>query len=352
MGVGVTALAAGAVILSSIGTTLPSPVTPGSQPVAPHAELTAEAWILYDATADVVLEERNANVERPMASVTKVMTALVVRDKAAVEEIVTVSQNAADTRESEVGIRAGERWSVGELLAGVLVRSGNDAAVALAEHVGGSVEGFADLMNVKAAELSLEHSHFMNPHGLDQEGHYTSATDLLTMTRAALADPVLTRLARTRVVKFRDTPGRVSLRINNTNRLLGAYPGVVGFKTGFTGLAGRVLISVADVGPRRLIAVVMGSEDHFADTRDLLDYGFATFGAGDRMRHGLLEEEGGGGAVPLNLLPLLSEDQRLRALGPLADGTWAVTPSRETSLGEAIERLLRAQLSVLLGGSE
>jgi D-alanyl-D-alanine carboxypeptidase len=264
----------------------------------PPAALGAEAWLLYDAGNEVMLISSNIDEPRALASVTKLMTALVALDYASVDDIVTVSEEAAAIGEAEVGLVAGEQWTMWELLNAIVVRSANDAAVAIAQHVGGDIEGFANLMNQKAVELGMTSSRFANPHGLDEEGHFTSADDLLTLAQAALDDPTISRLARTQVVKFRPNPEGVERRALNTNELLGAYPGVTGLKTGFTSQAGRVLVSSAERGGRELIAVVMGSEDHFADTRELLEYGFATMGAADLFRAGLAEEQGGGGTPP------------------------------------------------------
>jgi D-alanyl-D-alanine carboxypeptidase len=325
------------------------PTEAGSGPPPEPVELTAEAWIVYDVDADLVLASQRADEERPMASVTKIMTALVVVEEADLDGTVRISESAAATGEAEIGLVPGERWSVRDLLAAVMVRSGNDAAVALAEHVGGSVEGFAELMNEKAAAIGLEHTHFVNPHGLDEEGHYTSAADLIAMARLALADPYLARLARTKLITFRPDPSGVARRARNTNRLLGAYPGVVGVKTGFTGLAGKVLVSALERNNRTLLAVVMGSEDHFRDSRELLDWGYSLPTLEARFLAPLVAEEGGGGSVPgvrINAATRL----RLSIPQDLPDGQWAVTPFRASPLGRDIEAWLRGTLPVTLGG--
>lgn len=276
-----------------------SPLPPGALPVAePPLGLGAESWLLYDASNGTMLLASNIDEPRALASVTKLMTALVALDHASIDDIVTISEEAAGVGEAEVGLVAGEQWTLWELLNAIVVRSANDAAVAIAEHVGGDIDGFADLMNQKAVELGMTTSRFANPHGLDEEGHFTSAHDLLTLAQAALDEAIISRLGRTRVVKFRPNPEGVERRAVNTNELLGAYPGVTGLKTGFTSQAGRVLVSSADQGGRELIAIVMGSEDHFADTRTLLEYGFDTMGAADLFRAGLAEEQGGGAAPP------------------------------------------------------
>ena len=342
-----SALAAAAVFSVSGYT---APVIPAFEADGPP-DLTAEAWILYDADADVVLAAKAANEERPMASVTKIMTALVVADNADLEEKVRVSEKAANVGESEIGLYAGERWAVKDLLAGLLIRSGNDAAMALAEHVGGSVEGFADMMNAKAEELGLEHSNFVNPHGLDHPEHYTSATDLVMMTEAALEDPYLSRLARTRLVTFTPSPTGVARRANTTNRLLGVYPGVVGFKTGYTGRAGLVLASVLEQGDRTLIAVVMGSDGHFDDTRELLDYGARTLTIHDRLLAELVPEQGGGGELPSGITLSSKELAQLEVVSNLPDGSWAVNTFETTDLGYRIRDWMRSVAPVTLGGT-
>jgi len=233
----------------------------------------------------------------------------------------------------------------------MLVRSGNDAAVALAQHVGGSVSGFADLMNAKAAEMGLQHSHFVNPHGLDADGHYTSAADLAVIARAVLDDPVLATMVRTRIVKFTASPTGAARIAENTNALLGRYPGVVGMKTGYTSEAGRVLVSALERGDRTLVAVVMGSEDHFADSRELLDWAYRSRSLQVRLLVPLLEEEGGGGTVPTGTR--LSPELRVQVatIRPLPSGLEAVTPPEETGGAIAIREWLRDILPVTLGGA-
>lgn len=312
--------------------------------------VTAPSWVLYDETNDVVLAEAMADAERSPASVTKVMTALVVRDHTESDDLVLISTTAAATGEAEIGVYPGELWTVEDLLAAMMVRSGNDAAVALAEHVGGSVEGFAAMMNDKAAALGLAHSHFVNPHGLDHPDHYSSARDQLTIALAALDDPVLARLVRTKVVAFRKDPNGIPRRAVNTNRLLGAYPGVIGVKTGFTGQAGRVLVAAAEQGGRTLVSVVMGSDDHFEDTRQLLEWGFDTFDVGDRAEAALLVPFGGGGtsAPPVRLAP--DVERRLRAMPELPRDSG--TGSRvATPLELEIAEFLRGAIPVTVGGT-
>ena len=332
--------------------TLSSPRIVVDTPAPELPELTASSWVLYDADAGVTLASHNADRQRPMASVTKIMTALVVMENAGLDESVRVSATAEAVGESEIGLFVGEVWTVGELLAAMMVRSGNDAAMALAEHVGGSVRGFAEMMNAKAEQLGLEDSSFVNPHGLDATNHFTTANDLRVMAEAALKHPYLVRLGRTEQIEFKADPRGIPRVANTTNKLLGVYPGVVGLKTGFTSRAGLVLVSVLEHNGRTLIGVVMRSSAHFDDTRELLDYGIRTVSLRDRYLAPLLAPEGGGtnngGPVPSWSE---EEEARLFAAGALPTGDWATTSFRAGDLGRSIEAWMRSVLPVTLGGS-
>ncbi len=327
-------------------TLLASPIRFSAEPEPPTLE--SEAWIAVDAASGSTLLEFNADEERAMASVTKLMTALVVRAHADLDDRVRISEAAAAVGEAEVGLVAGEVWSVRDLLAAVLVRSGNDAAHALAEYVGGSIAGFADQMNQMAADMGLEHSNFANPHGLDDEGHYTSARDLTVMAEAVLADNVLAQLTRTGIVRFKPSPEGVSRITTNTNRLLNRYPGVIGLKTGYTGKAGRVLVSAAEIEGQTIIAVVMGSENHFADTAAILDYVTQSYSIRDRLLVPLAEQEGGGG--PVGLLDV-DEQRFVKSRQPLPNGRDAVTPWGQTPGSQQVEDMVRRMIPVVLGGS-
>ncbi len=339
-----------ALIVAALAALNPAPARGSLPPLVfapPSAppEVTAEAWLLYDEDTDTMLASQNAAEPRAMASVTKIMSALVAVRAADPSEIVIISESAATTGEAEIGIAAGEVWTLRDLLAAMLVRSGNDAAVAVAEHVGGSVPGFAEMMNEMADLIGLQDTSFVNPHGLDAEGHYMTAEDLLTLGRRALEEPLIARLVRTRVVRFRDDPEGKARRAVNTNSLLGAYPGVAGVKTGFTADAGRVLIAVAQRGDRRLWTVVMGSANHFDDTRRLLEYGFSTFGPADIARAAGFEQ-GGGGSTADTVPDWLAV--RLAATPPLADGRWALTSFDSTPAGAAIDAELRELVPTFL----
>lgn len=342
------------VILSlSIGPVFSPPSIVVDAPVPELPEITAKAWLLYDADADVVIAEHNSDEPRPMASVTKIMTSLVVVENAALDETVRISARAEAVGEAEIGLFVGELWTVADLLAAVMVRSGNDAAMALAEHVGGTVEGFADMMNAKADALGLENTRFVNPHGLDADGHFTTASDLRVMAEAAMRHPYLARLMRTLEVEFKPNPRGVSRSARSTNKLLGVYPGVIGVKTGFTSKAGRVLVSAHQHNRHTLIAVVMGSADHFADTRELLDYGARVVSLRDRFVAPLYSEQGGGsapdGGIPISFSA--TEAARLARITDVPEGRWATTSFRATDLGQEIEAFLRDLTPVTLGGA-
>ena len=171
--VGATAMA------PAVVTQIPIPLE--GLPIPQPPSVTAQSWILYDETFDQVLGELDPDDQRPMASTTKMMTAIVVLENTALTDRVTISTNAAEAGESEIGLYAGESMTVDDLLYALLLQSANDGAVALAEHVGGSVASFVRMMNDKAADLGLENTRFANPHGLDAPGHYSSARDLLTI---------------------------------------------------------------------------------------------------------------------------------------------------------------------------
>jgi D-alanyl-D-alanine carboxypeptidase len=213
--------------------------------------------------------------------VTKIMTALVLLEHGRLSDTVTVSRGAAAVRGYQLGLRVGQRVSLEDLLAAILIRSANDAAVAAAEHVGGSVAGFAALMNAKARALGMTQSRFANPHGLDEPGHVTTARDMAQLTRAALDHPHFARLVSVRearvnvwqAVRKRKLVARPRLIVSH-NRLLGRLEGADGVKTGYTDAAGRCLVASATRGDRRMIAVLLNAPDRWSDAELLLEYGF------------------------------------------------------------------------------
>ncbi|HRX03634.1 MAG TPA: D-alanyl-D-alanine carboxypeptidase family protein [Anaerolineae bacterium] len=227
--------------------------------------ITAPEALLADSATGQVLGSINATQPRAMASTTKIMTALLVLERANLSDIVTVSPTAL-VGEASMGLEAGESLTVEDLLWGLLLRSGNDAAVALAEHVAGSEEAFVDLMNQRAAELGLTDTHFANPHGLDADNHYSSAQDLWRLAELAMANPVFRTMVAT---QSHEAAGR---ELFNINDLLGYYPGADGIKTGTSDAAGQCLVGSYSQDGFRTIAVVLGSQDRYSDTATLFDF--------------------------------------------------------------------------------
>ena len=243
--------------------------------------VTAAAWILFDESNEVVLASHLSTQERAVASTTKIMTGLLALEGSNLTDVVTISTRATDAGEREIDLVAGEQVTMSALLKAAMIHSANDAAIAIAEHVGGSVEGFVDMMNERARELGLTETHFANPHGLDAPDHYSSARDLLDLARVAMAFPEFRDNVRSRMVIFPDAPDGSKRIGTTTNLLLGVYDGAGGIKTGFTSEALLTFVATAEQGGRRLYAVVLGSEGdraHFADARSLLDYGFRQLG--------------------------------------------------------------------------
>lgn len=329
--------------------------TSASQPVGVAAsdppKLTAERWIAYDATADVVLASWNANDQAPMASVTKVMTSIIVLENADLSTVVSVPSFATGARGSTAGLVAGEQWTIGDLMIALMVRSGNDAALTLAYHVGGeSVTAFVDMMNAKARELGMSSTSFANPNGLDAEGHYSTARDLLTLTIASQEYPDIRRLGRIKVVNMPPDPNGKERVFNNTNRLIGRYPGQSGLKTGDTPWADKVLIGVNERSGRTIYTVVMHSDDHFSDTRALTEWAHSTYNMTDRWLRPLYSEDGGGATVQSSLDLSDSHERRLRALPSLDDGRWSTSSLEDLPKAEFIGRWISGAIPEVAAG--
>ena len=233
--------------------------------------ISAGKAILMDAATGRVLFERNADEQSLIASTTKIMTALVVCQQCNVLDRVRIPAEAVGIEGSSLYLREGEVLTVQDLLYGLMLHSGNDAAVALAIYCGGTVEGFAELMNDKARALGLENTHFVNPHGLDAAEHYSTASDLAVLAAYAMEDPIFRQTVSTKTV----TAGERSLR--NHNKLLWQVDGAEGVKTGFTKAAGRILVSSASRNGRRLVAVTINAPDDWNDHAQLLEEGFSRY---------------------------------------------------------------------------
>ena len=234
---------------------------------------SASSAILVDVDSGRVLYEQNADARMLIASTTKILTALVAIEEGSLSDVVTVSHEAAYTEGSSMYLKEGEQLTLETLLYGLLLCSGNDAAVAIAEHVGGSQAGFVKLMNKKAKALGMTSSSFANPNGLDAEGHYSTARDMAKLACAAVENETLMRIASTRQVTI---GGRT---MTNHNKLLHYMDSCIGLKTGYTKAAGRTLVSCAEQNGQRLVAVTLQDGNDWADHQALYDYGFSTYPA-------------------------------------------------------------------------
>ena len=235
-------------------------------------------YIVYDRISKSMIIGKNEDVKSAMASTTKIMTTIVILEKADLNEKVTVSAKAGGTGGSRLGLKKGDKASVRDLLYGLMLRSGNDAAVALAEHVGGSVKGFAELMNEKAIELGLTNTHFITPHGLDDANHYTTALELAKLTDYAMDNEIFAKIVGTKSTTI--YINNQSRQINNTNELLGVLNGVVGVKTGFTNNAGRCLVTETKRNNMDIITIVLGADtkkDRTKDSVNLIEYTFSKY---------------------------------------------------------------------------
>lgn len=239
--------------------------------------LSAQSAVLIDADSGLVLYEQKADVPLPMASTTKIMTALCAVDLADVDTLITVDRRAVGVEGSSIYLKEGEQLPLLDLLYALLLASANDAAAAIAIGTAGSIEAFAAYMNQKADDLGLTNTSFENPHGLDAEEHYTTAHDLALIARQLLRHPLLKTIVSTKKICLSPTnlcDGRVLV---NHNKLLRTYEGAIGVKTGYTKRSGRCLVSAAEQDGLTLIAVTLNAPDDWQDHTRLLDAGFETY---------------------------------------------------------------------------
>ena len=216
------------------------------------------------------LHELNADLSLPMASTTKILTALIVLEDCSPDEIVIVPAEAERAEGSSVYLRRGEERTVEDLLYGMMLRSGNDCAVALAIHHSGSIRKFAAVMNTRAAAMGAESSHFCNPHGLPEEGHYTTSRDLALIAAHAMGNPAFRAIVSCKFYPFSGW--------KNKNKLLfNGFEGACGIKTGFTRQAGRCLVAAAERGGRLLVSVVLNCPQMYERTQELLDQCFSRY---------------------------------------------------------------------------
>lgn len=248
-------------------------------------EISSKSAILMDVSTGQILYEKNAHDKLPPASVTKVMTMLLICEaldsgKIKLDDKVQISENAASMGGSQIFLEPGETQDVNTLLKGIAVASANDGCVAMAEHIAGSVEGFVDMMNKKAQELGMKDTHFANTNGLPVENHYTSAHDIALMSRELLKHDVIHKYLTTWMDKIVVGKKQSTIGLANTNKLIKHYNGATGVKTGFTQQAKYCLSAAAKRGETHLVAATLGAETspiRFKDATALLDYGFANY---------------------------------------------------------------------------
>ena len=241
--------------------------------LAPPPQVSAKSAALLDGTTGECLYEKNGDQRALIASTTKIMTGLLVCEAGDLDRTVTVPETAAGTEGSSMYLKSGETLTRRELLYGMMLHSGNDAALTLAISISGSEAAFVRQMNRRACALNLTQTHFANPHGLDSGENYSTALDLARLAQAALQNEQFRAVVSTKTITC---AGRT---LTNHNKLLWRYDGCIGVKTGYTRHAGRILVSAAERGGRMLIAVTISDPDDWRDHAALLDYGFAVLGS-------------------------------------------------------------------------
>lgn len=255
----------------------PLPVAANTQSVQAAPAVSAQSAVLMLSDGKTVIYNKEANLSLPMASTTKIMTALVALKLASPDTLITVDPIAVGTEGSSVYLIAGERLTLEQLLYALLLESANDAAVAIAVSLSGSVEAFSEEMNRYAEALGLADTHFENPHGLDHEEHRTTAMDLARIACAAIENPLLRTIVSTRKTTIPHPAADTVRLLVNHNKLLRLYDGCIGVKTGYTQRSGRCLVSAAERDGVTLVAVTLNASDDWEDHTRLLDYGFSAY---------------------------------------------------------------------------
>ncbi|MBD2861357.1 D-alanyl-D-alanine carboxypeptidase [Paenibacillus sp. IB182363] len=249
-------------------------------------QTSAEAAALVDVTSGRLIVSKNGDKQMRIASLTKIMTAIVAIEHGTLSDQVEVSGRAAGKEGSSIYLRAGEKMSLENILYGLMLRSGNDAATAIAEHVGGSLEGFVYLMNETAELAGMTRSQFKNPSGLDEEGHYSTASDMAKLTAYALRNPVFRDIVKTKTKSAPNPHEDWDYTWMNKNKMLSIYEGADGVKTGYTKLAKRCLVSSATREGQQIAVVTLNDPNDWLDHKKLLDYGFANYPLRDLVHRG------------------------------------------------------------------
>ncbi len=248
----------------------------GTLPIDSYA-ISALSAVVLDAASGRVLFEHNARTKRGMASTTKIMTALCALEYGNLEKTVTISNTASGVEGSSMYLAPGEKLKLADLVYGLMLVSGNDAATAIAENVSGSTEKFADLMNKKAMEISAFDTSFTNPHGLSDDNHYTTAYDLAKITAYAMQNPLFCEIVATKSKKLPQNEGGYPRLLVNHNKFLNMYEGCIGVKTGFTKATGRCLVTAVEKNGLRLVCVTLNDPDDWGDHKTMYDNAYSTF---------------------------------------------------------------------------
>ena len=266
--------------------------------------VNAKASVIYEPESDTILYANNGNARLPMASTTKIMTALIAIERENLNKKIEVDPRAVGIEGSSAYLRAGEEFTLRELLYALMLRSANDAAEAIAYAIAGSLEEFALIMNEKAAALGLSDTHFTNPHGLDDDEHYTTALELAKITAAALEYPEFCEIVSTKTKRV-EKEGLTRLFANH-NKMLSRYDGCIGVKTGYTQKSGRCLVSAAERDGIKLIAVTLSCPDDWREHDKMLDFGFSqlervTVVSKDEFMRSAIVEDGVTSSVKLGI---------------------------------------------------
>lgn len=247
------------------------------------SKMYAKAYCLIDADSNRILASKDPDMKLPMASTTKIMTCIIALENGNLNDTVTASRYAASMPDVQLNMKEGEKFKLKDLLYSLMLESHNDTAVAIAEHIGGSVEGFAQLMNIKADELGLDNTNFVTPNGLDDDEHYTTAYELCCIASYAIQNKRFMKIIQTPSHQFSNCDNTKTYSVNNKDAFLTSYNGALGIKTGFTGNAGYCFCGAARRDGITLISSVLAcgwppnKSYKWSDTRKLMDYGFEAF---------------------------------------------------------------------------
>lgn len=258
--------------------TIPASMIPVKIETSVAPVVKAKGAIIVDFDSGKILFEQNSDEKLQIASITKLMTAIVALENADLNETVNVSKKAANTEGSKVWLYTGENITLHNLLKAVLIHSGNDAAVAVAEHVGGDVQTFVDMMNEKAKELKLFSTHYANPIGFDDLENYSTVKDLAQLARYAFRKPFVRESVGTKTMTISSINGELIHELESTNEMLNSFLNVLGLKTGHTEAAGLCFVSIIENGKgNKIITVVLDSPDRFKETKILATWAFRSY---------------------------------------------------------------------------